>query len=253
MNTNLPDKKYFEYVSHLTTTRILSSLENWISSNFEYPLHELKKFNTLLVDNQNYIKNNRILDLGCSNGFISFIAKHLGATSVTGLNIRAEPIKIAEYFFNQTNTIGNFVVGDIEDFNLLEKLCNDADTVILSSILEHLRNPEYIIRTITNSNIQNILIENTIVEDSADGAKLYYYTQDSNFEYNAFDNYYSKDKVLGSCPNQRFLEEILYYHGWQITNYVKYDSFSADWFAIKNLDMTPLLRKIVVIAATKFK
>jgi SAM-dependent methyltransferase len=244
----LPDKKWFEYNSHLSN--MLIPLKEWTSSGYDYPLSELQKFNTLLVDNQQYIKNNRILDLGCSSGYISFIANHLGASSITGLNARSSPIEVANYFFDQCKIPSKFIVGNIEDFKLLKKLCDTTDTVILSSVLEHLRNPECVIRTITNSSVQNILIESSIIEDSLLEPKLYYYTHDSTYEFNAFDD--NKTKTLGSCPNQRFLEVILYYHGWKITNYTKYDSFSSDWFGIEKLDTVPVLRKIVVISATKF-
>lgn len=247
---SLPDKKYFEYISHLYHDKLIP-LENWDCSDKDYPDHELQKFTNLLENNQQYIKDKKILDLGCHSGYIAYIARHLGASSVTGLNARAKPIDVANYFFKQLNqTNYKFIKGNIEDFRLLETLCNKSDTVILSTVIEHLRNPEYVIRTITNSKAKNILIESTIVEDSTSDARLYYFLQDLKFDFNVFDD---RPKSLGSCPNQRFLETILYYHGWKITNYVKYDSFSKDWFGFENLDTVPLLRKVIVIAATKFK
>ena len=244
---NLPDKKWFEYNGHLLQKRI--PLADWTCTGYEYPSHELQKFNNLLLNNQQYIKHNRILDLGCHSGYISFIAKHLGALSVTGLNARAEPIEVANYFFNQTETEGKFIVGDIEDFNLLKELCNTADTVIVSSILEHLRNPEYVIRTITDSNVQHILLESSVVDDSSSEPRLHYYLQDTEYNVNVIGK---TDKALGCTPNQRFLEFLLYHHGWKITRYIKYDAFSADWFAKSQLDTVPFLRKVVVISATKF-
>ena len=247
---SLPDKKYFEYISHLYHNNLIP-LEHWVCSNMDYPDTELQKFTNLLENNQQYVKDKKILDLGCHSGYIAYIAKHLGASSVIGLNARAEPIDVANYFFKQLNQSNyKFINGNIEDFRLLENLCDQSDTVIISSVLEHLRNPEYVIRTITNSKVKNILIESTIVEDSISDPRLYYYIQDSKFDFNAFDG---NPKSLGSCPNQRFLETVLYYHGWKITNYIKYDSFSKDWFGIENLDTMPTLRKVIVIAATKFK
>jgi SAM-dependent methyltransferase len=251
MNTKLPDAKYFEYMSHLYHCNRLIPMSEWTQSWSNYPSHELKKFETVILNNQSMITNNRILDLGCHSGYMCYIASQLGATSVTGVNIRQQPIEVANYFFNQLQVPNyNFIVGNIEDFDLLEQLCNTADTVILSTVLEHLRNPEFVLRTISNSNVQNIIIESSIADDNADGPMLYYYTHDSNLEFNAFDN---NKKSLGCCPNQRFLEVILYYHGWQITKYEKHDSFSADWFGTRNLDTFPMLRKVVSISATKFK
>jgi len=180
-----------------------------------------------------------------------YIASQFGAKSVTGVNIRQQPTNVANYFFNQLQVPNyKFIVGNIEDFSLLEQLCKTADTVIMSTVLEHLRNPECVLRTISNSNVQNIIIESGIADDNADGPMLYYYTHDSTLEFNASDN---NKKSLGCCPNQRFLEVMLYYHGWKITKYEKYDSFSADWFGARDLDTFPMLRKVVSISATKFK
>lgn len=252
MNITLPHAKYFEYISHLFHSKQLIPMSEWTPAWSNYPNAALKKFETVLLNNQSIITNNRILDLGCHSGFMCYVASQLGAKSVTGVNIRQYPIDVANYFFNQLQVPNyKFVVGNIEDFSSLEQLCKTADTVIMSTVLEHLRNPEFVLHTISNSNVQNIIIESSIADDNADGPMLYYYTQDSDLEFNAFDN--NNKKSLGCCPNQRFLEVILYYHGWKITKYEKYDSFSADWFGARDLDTFPMLRKVVSISATKFK
>jgi SAM-dependent methyltransferase len=251
MNTILPHAKYFEYLSHLFHSKKLIPFAEWTSSWDTYPSHDLEKFNSVVLKNQSLITDNHILDLGCHSGYMCYIASQLGAKSVTGLNIRQEPIEAASYFFDQLQVPNyKFVLGNIEDFNLLKQLCETTDTVIMSTVLEHLRNPELVLRTIANSNVQNIIIESSIADDNAEGPMLYYYTHDSSHNFNASDN---NKKSLGCCPNQRFLEVILYYHGWQITKYEKYDSFLTDWFGTRNLDTVPMLRKVVSISATKFK
>jgi hypothetical protein len=191
-----------------------------------------------------------------------YISLLLGAKSGTGLNARTWPIEVANYVFDQIEYFDKqiktadhkFLIGDIENFDLLTELCNQSDTVILSTTLEHMRNPELIIRTISKSTVQNIIIESTVVDDNNLMPNLYYYLQETS-DANCIDQ--NNRVSLGSCPNSKWLESILFYHSWKIVKYEKYEEFNPISFANKDAGQTlqnyPILRKVVTITATKFE
>ncbi len=83
----------------------------------------------------------RILDVGCGNGIMSIALSSMGF-EVLGIDIDPTSIQKA----NELNEYPNvrFIVMDVED----EMLNDSFDVVICSEVLEHLKDPEKIIRQI---------------------------------------------------------------------------------------------------------
>jgi SAM-dependent methyltransferase len=244
----LPDPKYFEYNGHLRENTI--EFSKWRPSNLQFDKTHLNRVQHVIVDNIDKIKDHRILDLGCAAGYLSYLCHHYGAKHVTGVNVRSDEIKVANYFAKQVGmTNYNFVEQDIEEFSKTEELLKNVDTVIISFVLEHIRNPEYLIRLIAKSNVKHLIIGSTIVEDSITQPKLYYYTHDTEWIYNAHDG--NRKKGLACCPNSRWLETVLYYHNWLIQDYKKCDQFVPWWFEQENLDTIPWFEKHVYLTSTR--
>ncbi len=253
---NLPDKNYYQYFSHLFDSESRIPFKEYVAdTNWDYSESDLIRYNRIFLNEytQNYIKDQNVLDLGCHVGYFSYISKHLGANSVHGINIRKEPIDIANYVFAelaQDNYL--FEIGNIEDNIFLSKVCDNKDTVILTLVLEHLRNPYVFLETITNSSVKNLIFESSIYSDSG-APGLQYYRQTTANPYTVYDG--NKSLAIGCVPNMSWIDMILYSLGWKIERYEVYYDFNKNWFGTKGLDLqmeNPILRKVVMINATKF-
>lgn len=58
--------------------------------------------------------NKTVLDAGCGYGFYSFIAEHLGAKSVVGIDFSSEMIKLAQEYKKQRGSRVNFLEASVE-------------------------------------------------------------------------------------------------------------------------------------------
>jgi GT2 family glycosyltransferase/2-polyprenyl-3-methyl-5-hydroxy-6-metoxy-1,4-benzoquinol methylase len=87
-------------------------------------------------------KNKKVLEVGCSTGYFTKILKDFG-NEVYCIEIDREAAKLAEKHCN------SIVIGDIEDLNLeyhfKEKF---FDVVLFGDVLEHLKDPERVLRKI---------------------------------------------------------------------------------------------------------
>lgn len=249
----LPDSKYYQYISHIYESKLFLPLDTYSpSSDWDYSEYDKKKFQKTLIDNKKYITNKNVLDLGCHTGFMCYIAHTLGAKNVIGVNARSFPIKVGQHFIEQLG-IDNvkFILSNIEDFNFLETICKDnIDTVVLSEVLEHCKNIEKILEIISNcSSIKNIIIRSNVINDDNTCAKLFYTKQETTYDFNGFND--NNAYALVSCPNRRFLETILYFYNWKITNYEIYAEANLEWFGIQKLDYTPHINEYIIMSATK--
>lgn len=97
---------------------------------------------TLLVP-----KNSRVLELSCATGCIGeFLENSLGC-KVTGVEIDKKSAKIASH------KISKVIVGDLEDEKVQAKILEQQkfDVIFASAILEHLKQPEKIIKNLVIS------------------------------------------------------------------------------------------------------
>ena len=249
---SLPDPTYYQYVSHMYHENKLIPFDTYTpDTNFNYSEYDRLRFNQILIDNVDYIKDKKILDLGCHAGFMSFVAQYIGAKSCIGVNARKWPVEVGNYFFNQLNINNVKLINEnIENFEFLKTVCNQSNTVILASVLGHCRNLEKILSIVSDSQIENVIIESTVIDDDNMIPKLHYYTQDASYDFNGYDG--DRKIVLGANPNRKFLETILYFYNWKITKYVVEGEVNLQWFGTPGLNNYPFLRRYVVISATRF-
>ncbi|HKZ34410.1 MAG TPA: methionine biosynthesis protein MetW, partial [Patescibacteria group bacterium] len=89
----------------------------------------------------------RVLDLGCGDGRIAaFLQKHLGCT-VVGIEIDSDLAKIA------SQRISKVFVENADDEEFLKSAIKESkfDVILASNILEHLKEPERVIRILKKS------------------------------------------------------------------------------------------------------
>lgn len=88
-------------------------------------------------------KNKRVLEVGCSHGYMSKILKEELNCYVVGIEIDKEGYEISKNICDKT------LLGDIEDINLIEMLKEETfDVIIFADVLEHLNNPAEVLRNV---------------------------------------------------------------------------------------------------------
>jgi SAM-dependent methyltransferase len=252
MASNLPPAEHYQYFSHLFHDQKLIPLTEYKPlDNWEYPALDKSRLEQMFLTDINYIQNQNVLDLGCHTGFFSYTAKHFGAKSVHGINARQPMIDIANYAFDQlSQTDYCFECGDIEDLDFLKKVCANKDTLLLTLVLEHLRNPHAILKIITESNIQNLVFESTVFSDSG-SPSLQYYQQSTDSAFAVYES--NRKTALGCVPNIAWIDLVLYTLGWKIEHYTVENYFNKNWFATPNLHkLPPSMCKTAFLLATKF-
>lgn len=84
-------------------------------------------------------KRKRVLDVGCSEGIISERLK-MNECEVVGIELDEASAQIAKYYCRDV------FLGDVEILELDEKFENYFDFIIFADVLEHLRDPESVLR-----------------------------------------------------------------------------------------------------------
>jgi 2-polyprenyl-3-methyl-5-hydroxy-6-metoxy-1,4-benzoquinol methylase len=109
------------------------------SSVYEYEIN-LEDKNSTVVKQLDFIGfDKKVLEFGCSTGYVSKILKERGC-AVTGIEIDEEAAKTAEAYCERV------IVGDIETIDYNKQLSNEKfDVALFGDILEHLKNPKTIL------------------------------------------------------------------------------------------------------------
>jgi hypothetical protein len=251
----LPPADHYQYFSHIFHSQQFVPYEQYTPmQNWEYPELDIQRFKNIFLQDLSYIKDQRVLDLGCHTGYFSYIAKWLGAKSVHGVNGREFPLTVANYAYSQLGiTDYSFDQHNIEDLNFLKSVCRDKDTAMMTLVLEHLRNPYAILETISNSDIQNLVIESSIIDDDNVTPLVRYYFQSTESAFTVYDDHNEREMAVGSCPNLAWLEKMLYWFGWRIELHKVERQFNRNWFASPGLEkFVPFTFKVATILCKKF-
>lgn len=97
----------------------------------------LKRRAKLLVRELDPQKNDKILDVGCGDGFFLYLLSQLSKSNLTGIDSDAKTIANAKKQVKKRNV--TYVVGDI---HYLPFKNNTFTKIVLSEVLEHLPNDE---------------------------------------------------------------------------------------------------------------
>lgn len=251
----LPPATHYQYFSHMFhAEKFIPYSEYTPQLDWVYPELDLQRFNSLFLYDLGYIKDQRVLDLGCHTGYFSYIAKYLGASSVHGINARKYPLDIAEYAFSQLNVSNyKFDQHNIEDLDFLKSVCQNKDTLLMTLVLEHLRNPYAILEVISKSNIQNLIFESSVFDDTG-LPSLRYYIQTTESDFTVYDDDPNKKVAVGCSPNLAWVDQMLYWFGWKIESHKLEHQFNKNHFATPGLEkFPPKTRKVVTIHCKKFQ
>ena len=109
------------------------------SSVYDYVIN-LEDKNSTVFKQLDFIGfDKKVLEFGCSTGYVSKILKERGC-AVTGIEIDEESAKTAEAYCERV------IVGDIETIDYNKQLSNEKfDVALFGDILEHLKNPKTIL------------------------------------------------------------------------------------------------------------
>jgi len=123
-------------------------------NNDIHPKHTITNYHKFFLENIN--KEDRILDIGCGNGFLSYDLA-LKAKLVVGIDIKNYNIDDANKRYKRNNL--KFIVGDATIYDFKERF----DKIVLSNVLEHIENRISFlekIRKIANIVILRVPMEN---------------------------------------------------------------------------------------------
>ncbi len=104
-----------------------------------HPKHRIMNYHQFFVDNID--RNDRVLDIGCGNGALTFdIAKK--AEAVTGIDLEEHNIQYANKHYKRPNI--EYVLGNA----LVEKPKGEFSVIVLSNVLEHILDRELFLKTV---------------------------------------------------------------------------------------------------------
>lgn len=124
----------------------LTFYEKYVSNPSDYG--DLKRLNFIVSSVRENFKEKKLkgLDLGCGRGRVTVLLASLGYEMI-GIDIDKNNIKEAEKLkISPNNPI--FLIGDAENFKPEPRT---FDFVVCSEVLEHLKNPEKVLRLIKES------------------------------------------------------------------------------------------------------
>ena len=111
----------------------------------EYITEKIKQEFNLINQNNNFLKDLKILDIGCGGGLISEPLARLGG-EVTGIDASEKNVKIAKLHSKKNNLNINYLNKSPEQLNNSEKF----DIVLNLEVVEHVENVDLYIKSCSN-------------------------------------------------------------------------------------------------------
>jgi Methylase involved in ubiquinone/menaquinone biosynthesis len=122
--------------------QIIYQLESKKATQFErgiHPKHRLMNYHDFFV--KRLFASDRVIDIGCGNGALTYDIARLAGSEVLGIDINQKSITYAKQHYEHPKT--KFMHGDA----LCDLPDNNFDVVVLSNVLEHIANrPEFLQR-----------------------------------------------------------------------------------------------------------
>ena len=209
----LPDKKYYEYIFHKHYNPGVE-WQNWNPwDQWNYPDGDLVRWEQVIARQISYIKNQRVLDVGCFLGHMSLFCLHNGAKHVTGTDVRDESLVLAQ----ELTQIAGYSNCDFKNTNVndpqFQELCSNHDTVLLAGVLPILTNHFEVLRTIANSRAQTLIIDSPIVSNSLTPT-IDWRIESTQVKYSGYDS--NNTAMFVGTPNHRWLEQALVHLGFNL-------------------------------------
>lgn len=117
----------------------------WWDKDSEFkPLHDINPLRLDYVDSRVGLAGKKVLDVGCGGGILSESMALRGA-EVTGIDLAKKSLKVAQLHSLESGVIVNYRCIAVEE--LAEEMPASFDTVTCLEMLEHVPDPESIIRS----------------------------------------------------------------------------------------------------------
>jgi len=211
---------------------------NFQPNQFDYSIHDLVRYQKIVLDNLDIISNKKIIDFAGHCGFLAFICLENNASEVITTNVRKNNIEIANKSANAFNLENKFncIYSDIHDYQNNTKLTLDKDTVLLSGIMYHVHDHYEILESITQAGPKNIIIETAEITDITKSEKSLIFwnheKDDSNFD----GHFKGLDIIPVGFPNPSWFKLILESMGYVRTKIDYFDWFVRANFSEKNFN-----------------
>ena len=162
-----------------------------------------------LTPYKKYIENKNILDFACAYGSYSFDCLRLGASSVKGIEVRKEKLRLAKLFKHELGIPDyklQFLQGNIHDYKNNQKLCKNINTVLLNGILYHVNDHYNILKSICAAKVENIIIETGEASQVQDlNYPAIYFKDEPTFDLRAGWEK-NKKNVIAGYPNYKWFD-----------------------------------------------
>jgi len=210
----------------------------------DYPLYQelqpLNRLNTryqaLIENNKEIIKNSSILDLASHDGRWSFAALKSGAKKIVGIEGRKELVKKSNKnmeYYGIPKEKYEFYHGDIfEEIKKFEP--KTFDVVFCFGVFYHIMNHTSLISEIKQLKPKHLILDTSI--DLSERAIIYVKEEDSTIPINAIKKYSHQEKELCGLPSKSFINLLLKNLGFSFTYYNWHDGKIKNWYGIKDYE-----------------
>jgi 2-polyprenyl-3-methyl-5-hydroxy-6-metoxy-1,4-benzoquinol methylase len=222
ITSRLPDKRFYEFAYHMLFQNKFTDLEKewqkWKPWNiWDYPIFDLNRFNIIACQNDRYIRDKKILDIGCNIGYLSLFCLCLGCENVLGIDAREEKLNIADFICNKAKFSNHtFRKVDINHKDSVTPILNGIETIVFSGVLYHVSNHYEILRRLSDSTAETMIIEN---EESHEfryesNPHIFWHQENTKSTMNGYSNYH--DRILVGAPNQTWINTAMQELGWRL-------------------------------------
>ena len=219
---NLPDKQYYEFAYHMFFQNKFSELEKewreWKPWDiWHYPIVDLNRFNIIILQNANILRNKNVLDIGANLGYLSLFCLNLNSKRAVGIDVRKNKLSIADFICKKAGfTNYKFEKLDISNSDNLLRACEDIDTILFPGVIYHIANHYTVLSTLSKSKATNMIIENL---ESLE----FFNHHDPNIKWkqesveNSMNGYLDlHENILVGVPNQSWINTAMGELGWKL-------------------------------------
>jgi hypothetical protein len=218
------DTKFYEYVN----TKLADKHTSWNDNLIKYqlPYSYKLRIQTQLLDNRELIENRHVLDLGCDRGQFLYPCLLMNCKSITG----AQPLENYNQTINEAlyhlhlSDRAQAVYGNVYDLANLKILLHNKNTLLMLGLIYHVNNHYELLKTISESDIDAIVIDVAIKKDinhykhyKSNIPSILYLHEKTGVDIHGIEigNHSSITTFVGT-PNAKWLIMTLEHMGWTI-------------------------------------
>jgi predicted RNA methylase len=211
-----------------------------------FPNRLNKRYEALIQNNTDLIKNKCILDIASHDGRWSFAALKNEAKYVLGIEGRKELVENSiknMKIYEISDAKYDFIVGDIhEEIKKLKP--NKFETIFCFGFFYHTLDHNLLLREIKKLNPKNLILDTVISNSNFPIIELI--EEDSDVESYAIKNIENTDKnVLVGIPSKKAIERMLKNLGFEYYYYDWHDGHIQNW---DDLESYKIKRRITLVA-----